>query len=187
MTWAGKIVAWAALVTMVALGAPGAARAQEARDLEARDLFVAGRYTQALTVYQDLYARTHHPTYLRNIGRCHQMLRQPDPAISHFRAYLRDARELAPQERTEIEGYITEMQGLRAVQAPSSPPPPPAAPSPAGTLGAAPDRRERPALTRRWWFWTGLGALVAGSVITAIALSGQNSHRPPCPADTVCP
>jgi len=188
MTWAGKIVACAALLAFAASGAAGSAHADDgtSRDVEARDLFVAGRYVQALDVYQDLYARTRHPTYLRNIGRCHQMLRRPEPAITHFRAYLRDAADLAPQERAEIEGYIGEMQRLRAVQAASAPPPPSAEPA-AGNLRAAPDRGERPPLTRRWWFWTGLGALVVGGVITAVALSGSSSHRPACPSDTVCP
>jgi hypothetical protein len=36
-------------------------------------------------------------------------------------------------------------------------------------------------VTARWWFWTGLGAIVAGGVVTAIALTterspGQGSH-----------
>jgi hypothetical protein len=172
-----------ALLLLATLAGTGAARAEDDRDVQARDLFVAGKYRQALAIYQDLHARSRHPTYLRNIGRCHQMLRQPDPAISHFRAYLREARELTAQERSEIEGYISEMQALRAVQAPA---PPPTGP-PAAAISAAPARGEPAPVTHKWWFWTGLGALVAGGVITAIALSGHKSSRPPCPADTLCP
>jgi hypothetical protein len=163
----------------------GTARGQDRRDVEARDLFVAGKYRQALEVYQDLHARSRHPTYLRNMGRCHQMLRQPDPAITHFREYLRQAGDLTTQERAEVEGYITEMQGLRAVQASAAPP---AGPAPAaGTVSNRSSSAETAPVTRKWWFWTGLGALVAGGVITAIALSGNRSNRPPCPSDTLCP
>jgi hypothetical protein len=185
MTSARWIAKCATALLLAALVATGAARAQDSRDVEARDLFVAGKYSQALQIYQDLYTRSRHSTYLRNMARCHQMLRQPDPAISHFRAYLREARDLTAQERAEIEGYIAEMQGLRAVQASASPPTGP--PPPAGTLHATSSRGESAAVTRKWWFWTGLGALVAGGVITAIALSGGKGNRPPCPADTLCP
>jgi hypothetical protein len=175
----------ATLLLLATLVGKGAARAQDSRDVEARDLFIAGKYSQALAIYQDLHARSRHPTYLRNIGRCHQMMRQPDAAITHFRAYLREARDLAAEERGEIEGYITEMQGLRAVQA--SAPPPTGPPPAAGAIRAAPASAEGAPVTRKWWFWTGIGALVAGGVITAIALSGDKSNRPPCPADTICP
>jgi tetratricopeptide (TPR) repeat protein len=185
MTRAPWIASFATVLLLATLVGTGAALAQDSRDVEARDLFVAGKYSQALEIYQDLYTRSRHPTYLRNMGRCRQMLRQPDPAISHFRAYLREARDLTAQERAEVEGYIAEMQGLRAVQASASPPtgPRPAA----GTVTATSSPGESAAVTRKWWFWTGLGALVAGGVITAIALSGHKGNRPPCPTDTLCP
>ena len=54
-----------------------------------------------------------HPTYLRNIARCHQNLGNPDKAISSFREYLRKARDLTPEQRAEIEGYIAEMEQLK--------------------------------------------------------------------------
>lgn len=64
--------------------------------------------------------------------------------------------------------------------------------SPAGAnLVAAPESHpdegaERP-ITRRWWFWTGVGAVVAAGVVTAILLSGGRSAViPPCTANTTC-
>jgi tetratricopeptide (TPR) repeat protein len=169
---------------LAALGAP--ASAQEDRDVKARDLFLAGKYHDALDIYSRLEADTHHPTYLRNIGRCHQMMHQPDQAIFYFRAYLRDARDLSAQERTEIDGYISEMQAVRAAQAPPAATMtlPPTLVTPASVF-SEPVADTTP-ITRKWWFWTALGALVAGGVITALVVGG-NSGRLPCPAETQCP
>jgi hypothetical protein len=175
-------------ITALALLAAPAAAAQEDRDVQARDLFVAGKYDQALVAYRALHQSTGHPTYLRNIGRCHQMLRQPAPAIASFRAYLREARQLEAAERREIEGYIAEMEALPA------PPPSLAVPPEQAPPGAPPvelvERRSAAAepVTRKWWFWTGVGALVAGAVVTALVIGGgQGNHRPPCPAGVICP
>ena len=104
-------------------------------ELKARTHFAAGEYKEALDIYARLYAETMHPTYLRNIARCHQNLGNPDKAISSFREYLRKARDLSPDQRAEIEGYIAEMEQLKqsktAGRRPAPRRPPPAAPPPA--------------------------------------------------------
>jgi tetratricopeptide (TPR) repeat protein len=43
-------------------------------------------------------------------------------------------------------------------------------------------------LLYRWWFWAGVGAVVAGGVATAIVLGGGSagSERPNCPSGVVC-
>jgi tetratricopeptide (TPR) repeat protein len=162
-------------------------------DVRARELFQAGRYAEALDAYGKLHAETRHPTYLRNMGRCHQMMRQPEQAISRFLDYLREARGLDAAERSEIEGYVTEMRGLQAAT-PAAPAP---AAEPAWAPGAAPDAtatatsdagaESRP-ITSRWWFWTGIGALVVGGVVTAFLLAGDSGGGGlSCPPDTVCP
>ena len=75
--------------------APGHAAADDGDELKARTHFAAGEYKQALDIYARLYAETMHPTYLRNIARCHQNLGNADKAISSFREYLRKARDYA--------------------------------------------------------------------------------------------
>ena len=104
-----------AVVLLLALASPAAALAagDEGAELKARTHFAAGEYKEALEIYARLYAETMHPTYLRNIARCHQNLGNPDKAISSFREYLRKARDLPPDERAEIEGYIAEMEQLK--------------------------------------------------------------------------
>jgi tetratricopeptide (TPR) repeat protein len=150
-------------------------------DLEARNLFQAGRYADALPIYRRLYAETHHPTYLRNIGRCHQMMREPRPAIENFRAYLREARNLDPGERTEIDGYIAEMQRLEVAA-----PPPLTSAAPPGTALTAGTSSSSGGITSKWWFWTGLGALAVTGVIVAVAASSRKD-RLPCPSGAMCP
>jgi tetratricopeptide (TPR) repeat protein len=92
----------------------GPSRAQDdARDLKARKHFTAGEYAAALDLYAALYAETLHPTYLRNVGRCHQKLGNADRAIDSFREYLRKAKDHSAEQRAEVEGFIREMEELK--------------------------------------------------------------------------
>ena len=182
-------------------------------EMKARESFAAGRYDEALQTFAKLYAETLHPVYLRNIGRCHQKMREPDKAIDAFQDYLAKTKtgkdKISADERTEIEGYIKDMETLR--DAPTAKPPEPvAAPvqplngNPNGTTTAAPilaqpapqptgssnptmlvstppaPEESHPFYTR-WWFWTGVGAVVVGGVVAAVVLSG-GSTRDACPA-----
>lgn len=88
--------------------------AVDQRELRAREAFAVGRYQEALELFAKLYAEKVHPNYLRNIGRCYQNLGDPDKAITSFRDYLRKAKALPPEERAEVEGYIKEMEDLKA-------------------------------------------------------------------------
>jgi hypothetical protein len=75
----------------------------------------------------------------------------------------------------------------------SAPPPPTAAPpadvAPAAdsaatpsvpllTATAPPPAPPRRPVWKRWWFWTGVGAVVAGGVVAAIVLSGARTVTP---------
>ena len=69
--------AFALLLAVHVMLAPGVAAADDGDELKARTHFAAGEYKQALDIYARLYAETMHPTYLRNIARCHQNLGDP--------------------------------------------------------------------------------------------------------------
>jgi tetratricopeptide (TPR) repeat protein len=86
------------------------------RELQGREAFAAGQYEQALTIFAELYAKSLHPTYLRNIGRCHQSLGNADKAIASFRDYLRKAKGLKAAEKKEVQGFIAEMEELKTKQ-----------------------------------------------------------------------
>jgi hypothetical protein len=178
-------------------------------ELKAREAFAAGRYDEALDLFAKLYAQTLHPVYLRNIGRCHQKLRQPDKAIDKFHEYLAKEKKISADERKEIEGYIKEMETLRDEQAkqatpPPTPPPavtpvtppPPANPYPYGypppppttsssaTLVGQPAPPADEPIYKKWWFWTGIGVVVAGTIVAVLLLSGGKT-RPNCPASAL--
>jgi hypothetical protein len=193
------------------------ARADRATEMKAREAFAAGRYDDALGLFAKLYAETLHPVYLRNIGRCHQKMRQPEKAIDKFREYLAKEKKISADERKEIDGYIKEMEALHEEQTrqaappppatppppvtpiqPTSPTPPPpnyyaAQPPPPGTTTSAtlvsqppPPGEDAPIYTK-WWFWTGIGVVVAGTVVAAILISQSGgTTRPECTASGGC-
>ena len=205
----GRLGAVLGFVLAFLLAVPEA-RADRATELKAREAFASGRYDDALNLFAKLYAETLHPVYLRNIGRCHQKLRQPEKAIDKFNEYLAKEKKLPADERKEIEGYVKEMEALREEQArqaappPANPPPPvtpvnPLPPPPANAYNAppptttssatlisqAPPQQEEAPVYKKWWFWTGVGVVVAGGVVAAILLSSGGTTRPPCTA-SVC-
>jgi hypothetical protein len=197
-----SITRWGILLgVMLAVAlASGEALADRATEMKAREAFAAGRYEDALGLFAKLYAETLHPVYLRNIGRCHQKLRQPEMAIDKFNEYLAKEKKIAPDERAEIDGYIKEMEALRDEQKKAAAPPPPPAvvpvapppatnpypPPPSNTTSAnlvsqpPPPVQEDAPIYKKWWFWTGVGVLVAGGVVAAVALSSGGTTRPSC-------
>jgi tetratricopeptide (TPR) repeat protein len=168
------------VLLLLTLASPAAG--DEGAELKARTHFAAGEYKEALEIYARLYAESMHPTYLRNIARCHQNLGNPDKAISSFREYLRKARDLAPDQRAEIEGYIAEMEQLKqskaAAPATAPPPtaPPPAESSPAlvgpPTVTASGTRDDDGGgFYTRWWFWTIVAGVAIGGIATTFLLT----------------
>jgi tetratricopeptide (TPR) repeat protein len=170
-------------IFLLALAVPSATRAagDEGAELKARTHFAAGEYKEALEIYARLYAETMHPTYLRNIARCHQNLGNPDKAISSFREYLRKAHDLTPDQRKEIEGYIAEMEELKRTQATGATAPLPAAPPPAEstspalvgppTVTASATHDDGGPFYTRVWFWGVVAGVVAAGVVTAFLLT----------------
>jgi len=226
----GATVLGAVLVVVLAFA--GAAHADHAGEMKAREAFAAGRYDEALETFAKLYAETLNPIYLRNIGRCQQKLKQPDKAIDAFHDYLiKGGKKISADEKAEINGYIKEMEALRDEQAakqqatppPTTPvapvqpiqPPQPEAPPPGytaqpaatypgtqGTPGYPPGSQQQPSGTlvaqpsqpqpesagpiySKWWFWTIVGAVVIGGVVTAVALSSGTS-KPDCVGAILC-
>lgn len=182
---------------------------EDVREKEGRAAFARADYAKALEIFSVLFADKAEPVYLRNIGRCYQKLGKPQQSIDSFREYLRREKGLTAEERAEIDGFIKEMEDLRAAEAAraaASPvgappvltppavnlapsPPPPVAPALVVAESPPPPSAhvtgERP-LYKKWWFWAGVGAVLLTGTVTAIALSsGRSSIVPPCPG--VCP
>ena len=98
----------AAAIPASPVHARAASKRTDKREVEARKAFAAGQYQQALELYADLYADKVHPTFLRNIGRCYQNLREPGKAINAFRDYLRQAKGVSAAElvREAVRQYV---------------------------------------------------------------------------------
>ena len=196
-------------LTPTSQAAYAAGKHADKREVEARKAFAAGRYQEALDLFSDLYADKLHPTYLRNVGRCYQNLKQPEKAINSFRDYLRQAKDLKDSERTEVNGFIAEMEELQRQQGteaaaaappPSRPPPlplvPPVAPTEQGDARTAelinqPAVEPQPStpIYKKAWFWTVVGVLVAGAVVGGLYAGGvfsKSEKIPPCTAGNGC-
>jgi tetratricopeptide (TPR) repeat protein len=156
------------------------------REIGARQLFAVGKYAEALEIYGKLYAETTHPTYLRNIGRCYQNLGEPDRAISSFREYLRQARDLSPDQRQVVEGYMAEMESLKRQQASERAPAEigpsvtPVAAEGVALSGAPPSAEGR---SRKPAYIVGgasLAAVGVGALFGLLAISNDHAADPDC-------
>ena len=91
---------------------------------EAKRLYKSGKYEQASEIFSRLSAaHPDFPIFARNAGACYYYLQRADPAIAKLRDYLLTQRRIAPEDRTEVEGWISEMENLRDQNAPLPSPP----------------------------------------------------------------
>jgi tetratricopeptide (TPR) repeat protein len=206
----------ALIALMFALGTVRASAATDPRELKAREDFAAGRYQQALDLFARLYAEKLHPIYLRNIGRCYQNLGDPEHAITSFRDYLRNAKSISPDERKEVEGFISEMEDLkRKKEVPAGPGPgtpgegahPPGVAEPVTPIATEPPKprdstaaptlvllpppppraAESPPVYERWWFWAIVGGVVAAGLGGAAAAGVfTKTQDAPCSLPRMC-
>jgi hypothetical protein len=134
----------AVLALGVALVAPDAAAAgldkqSTANAKKATQLYKTGSYEEAATIFLQLSIdNPGMPVFVRNLGACYYYLRRPDPAVSNLREYMHKKKDISPEDRAEVEGWISEMtllreRGSNAAPAPASVPaaPPAAAAAPA--------------------------------------------------------
>jgi hypothetical protein len=150
--WTSRLLGAVLFFATSASSLPGAAVAADKQanqlEMKGRESFAAGRYDEALQTFAKLYAETLHPVYLRNIGRCHQKMREPEKAIDTFHDYLAKTKtgkdKITADERAEIEGYIKDMQAMldadKAAHAAPMPvvPVAPVAPTPVTPIQNAP-------------------------------------------------
>jgi hypothetical protein len=146
----------AVLAMSVALPAPEAAAAgldkqSTANAKQATQLYKTGNYEEAAKIFLQLSIdNPSMPVFVRNLGACYYYLRRPDPAVSNLREYLHKKKDIAPDDRAEVEGWISEMTLLRqrgssATQAAGTAPATTAAPAPAPVV--APSSPAAPAAT----------------------------------------
>ena len=86
----GSILALLMLLSL--LGGAGAARADEGRELQAKEACLGGHPDKGIELLAQLYAETNDPTYIYNQGRCFEQNGRPADAVTRTPAtsYTRD-------------------------------------------------------------------------------------------------
>lgn len=127
-------------------------------------LFALGKFDEALEEYQTAFDAKPLPGFLYNIGQCYRNLGDYDQAIFSFKKYLRlepeaDNKEAVERLIEELETQKARGEGEKFTR-------------------RKPKGDDRP-VYKKWWFWTGVGAVVVGgSVGIYAATSGGGSMAP---------
>jgi tetratricopeptide (TPR) repeat protein len=144
----------AVLAMGVVIRAPEAAAAvldkQSTADAKkATQLYKTGNYEDAAKIFLQLSIdNPTMPVFVRNLGACYYYLRRPEPAVSNLREYLHKKKDIAPDDRAEVEGWISEMTLLRQRgSTPTQVASPAPFPAPAPAPVAAPLPQAAPAAT----------------------------------------
>lgn len=153
------------------------------RDQEARQLFDAGhlafadgRFADALDAFQRAYRLSDRAPLLFNIGAALDRLRRNREALEYFERYLVALPDA--ENRAEVAGRMAVLRDTTEQEE-----------------QAEADRRERDSLLAErdrdggsilseWWFWTLVGAVVAGGVVAAIVLTHEGDLQGPQPGST---
>lgn len=124
--------------------------------------FAVGRFAAALKEYMAAYELKPLPGFLFNIGQCHRNLGHFEEAVFSFKRYLR----LKPDagNRAAVEELVTELERQIAAQKATRPPALVGPTGPAGIAALPPPPPPRP-VYKRWWFWTGIAAVAAGTAV----------------------
>jgi tetratricopeptide (TPR) repeat protein len=117
-----------------ALAAKDSAKAKQAQQF-----YKEGHYEDAAKIFTELSVDyPDKPAFTRNLGACYYYLHRPEPAISNLREYLDRGKNITEKDRTEVDGWIAEMEKLReqtAAATSAAPavvvPPPPVVAAPA--------------------------------------------------------
>ncbi len=199
-----SIVVAALLVTLAGPSASAADKTEldAKKEKKARLECAAGNFREGVRLLAELWLDSKNPTLIFNQARCYELNAQNASAASRFREFLRKAGPLPPDDVKAIERRIEDLERKPAsatqptvivMPAPATaapaPPPAPPAPSPTPMLLDArmPEAPAEAPVYQRWWFWTGVGAVVAGGVVTAVLLSrGGGTKSPACDSGVPC-
>jgi tetratricopeptide (TPR) repeat protein len=185
-----------ALAVLLAIFTCGQARAQNfspeelARRHHERGttFYNLGQFEEAISEFRKGYEQKGDPVFLLNIGEAYRQLGAHEKALFFYRRYL-SAMPSAPN-RAEIDEKIAALQQLVDAQERARSPAPPQPPAPrlsdGPALSAAPAESvaTHPApppgpFWQRWWFWAGVGGVVAGGIAIGLLVTSAKQTKPP--------
>ncbi len=185
--WPNAAIALA--VAAATLGGPAHAAPATARDprpLEARKACAAGNVERGIEILAEIIVENGDPNAIYNQARCYQQNGRAEQAVPRFREYLRVAKGITASERTQVEGYIRELeteveaQRVRRAAAPTADPFPTTAAEPAPTTpvkAAEPASALRPLRVA--------GYLAAGAGVAALGAGAYFGWRTQNTARTI--
>ncbi len=197
------VTAGCGLFVVLCAADPAWAEPHSTADLpqQARVECAAGNYQAGVRMLAELWVATKETVWIYNQARCYEQNNQNELAASRFREYLRVDTTLSPDE---VEAIKQRIEGLQSAGASPQPTPATAArsvvaggPPPAGAVaeplpaspvsGSTTATESATPFYRRWWFFTGIGAVVVGGVVTAILLGTRSAPRSPvCDVGALC-
>jgi tetratricopeptide (TPR) repeat protein len=168
---------------------PLAVRAQEgttAEDRQARaefqagrESFDAGRWEEALTHFEKAYELSPRPVLLYNIAKAQDNLGQLRDARATYKRFLAAVPDASNRGAVERRVAELEIEIQRLPPEVATPAEAAKAAEPAPDATASPLAPEEPArddrIHKKWWFWTGLGAVVAGGVVAGVVAATRNN------------
>lgn len=181
MTWPRSLLVLflVALAARVAAADDAGMKAAKRHFERGQQLYALTKFREALDEYQQAYEARPIPDFLFNIGQCYRNLGDYDSAIFSYKQYL--AAAPAAPHRAQVEQLIDDLQARKdqedARRLALQPRPPPAAPA-APPTSPAPAPPPDPPLYTRWWFWTGVGAIAAGTGVATYELTRPGSGPP---------
>jgi len=137
-------------------------------------LLERGQPQEAIAEFRRAYELRADARFLYEIGEGYRRLGLRDQALFFFEHYLSAAPD-AP-DREDVEEQIA---ALRRPPPTTTAAPSAGAPSLAGDITVVPAPPRPP--WRRWWSWTALGVVLAGTLVTALVL-GREPTSPPATA-----
>ncbi len=162
-------------------------------------LYQAQRFEEAIPEFQAAYEVEARPGLLFNIAQAYRKAGHPREALQYYERYLTSDPQIDSETRHKVDGYVTEARNTlaalelemnhrlaeeRAARQPEPPPAepaPPPPPPPSIVLAPPPPPPPPPPprpIYRRWWFWTGIGAVVTAGVVAGIVVGAERASAP---------
>lgn len=173
------VVLW--LLVAVSAMAQDANTAARLKYDEAEALYKQGSYAAAFDMYRAAWELKPLPGFLFNMAQCQRLRGEHDKAIALYEQFIAESPKdsppvvLARKHIQESRAQLAlEVRNQQAVGIPRADLPPRVEPSvaPARPSGLETTARVEPQpLYKKWWLWTGVGAVVVGGVVAGVLLS----------------
>lgn len=144
------------------------------------DAFRGERYEEAYREFEQGFALVPRPLFVLNMAHAQRRRGELRSALALYRRFL--VMDAETKLRGDVEAVIRELEAAIAADDEATraklPAPVlvPAAPSIVDVSAPAIAPEPKP-LLHRWWFWAGVGAIVAAGVVTATVLASKDDYR----------